>query len=489
MQKQAPSAARLIAMAVFTMSCFGLLLFLWASFGGVIPLKSKQYRIKAQIAESTLLVKEAEVRIAGLNVGRVKKQELRPQGGTLVEMEIADEYAPLPKDTRVLMRQKSLLGQIYIELSPGQKSTGELKDGSTIPAGQVEESVELDEIIRTFNPETRHNIQGWVKELATAIDGRGEDLNTAIGNLRPFATDGAELLSILDEQEPALRGLIRNASIAVGALNQREGEFRRLIVNANGFFDALASRDEALADTIQVFPTFLEESRLSVARLERFATDTRPLVRDLIPVAIELRPALADLGALSPDLKRLFRSLDPLITESKDTLPEAARFLRGARPVFGALHVYLPQLNPILSYLNFYQEQVADFIMNGAGSLSATLPGLPGEGPRHYLRQMSVINSRGVGLMQTRPEYDRGNAYGAPNAYKRARLVGGIVESWDCKPVAGGKSKADATAGSPPCWVAPPSLYDGLRFPRLKKNVAPVKPPPKDNAGTRPAAP
>jgi hypothetical protein len=37
--------------------------------------------------------------------------------------------------------------------------------------------------------------------------------------------------------------------------------------------------------------------------------------------------------------------------------------------------------------------------------------------------------------------------------------------------------------------VQPPSLYNGLRFPRLKKNVAPVKPPPKDNAGTRPAAP
>ena len=80
--------------------------------------------------------------------------------------------------------------------------------------------------------------------------------------------------------------------------------------------------------------------------------------------------------------------------------------------MFEGLHAYLPELNPILSFANFQQSQLSDFIMNGAGSLSATLPPInSSEGPRHYLRQFGAINARGLGLASKRPEYERGNAY------------------------------------------------------------------------------
>ena len=136
-----------------------------------------------------------------------------------------------------------------------------------------------------------------------------------------------------------------------------------------------------------IFPTFLRESRATFGRLKTFANDTRPLVRDLQPVMTELRPTLRDVGGLAPDLENLFRDLGPLIDEAPDTLPSAARFIRGAEPVFAALSPYLREFNPILSYLNFQQEQVADFITNGGGSFSSVLPPLnASEGPRHYLR-------------------------------------------------------------------------------------------------------
>ena len=485
MQKVAPSFRRLFAMIAFAVSCGGLLLFLWLAFGGPTPLSPQGYRVKAQFDEATLLVQEAEVRISGLNVGRVKSKELGTGTRTLVELEIDPEFAPLPRDTRALLRQKSLLGQIYVELSPGDKSSGILRDGDTIANSRVEESVELDEIVRTFDRPTRRNFQSWVEELSTAISrGRGQQLNDAIGNLPKFVANGSDLLRILDEQEPAVRGLVRNAGSVQGELNRRYGELRRLVVNANGFFSAVASRDDALADTIRVLPTFLDESRLTLARLERFANETRPLVRDLIPVAIELRPTVHNVGRLAPDLKQLFQDLDPLIDESKETLPEAARFLRGAEPLFEALHVYLPELNPILSFLNFEQQQVADFLSNGGFALNASVPGLPGEGKRHYLRQFSITNSRALGIQRTRPEYDRGNAYPAPNYLKRARLTGGIQESFDCKPTNG--PKPEATNGSPPCFVQPESLWDGKQFPRLRRGDGALRRPPQGNDGRRP---
>ncbi len=485
MQKVAPSFRRLAAMGLFALSCFGLLLFLWVSFGGSTPLAAKGYRFQARFDEATLLVQEAEVRISGLNVGRVKTRELGPNKTTIVTMELEKEYAPIPRDTTALLRQKSLLGQIYVELSPGDPSKGMLREGEMLEQSRIVESVELDEIIRTFDRPTRRNFQSWVQELSVAVsEGRGEQLNDAIGNLPKFAANGADVLEVLDDQEAAVHGLIRNAGTVQGELNRRYGEVTELVRNANGFFSAVASRDDALAATISILPVFLDESRLTVARLERFATDTRPLVRDLIPVAIQLRPTLHNVGRLAPDLQELFENLDPLIDESEDTLPEASRFLRGAEPVFEALHVYLPELTPIISFFNYQQQQVADFISNGGFALNATVPGLPGEGPRHYLRQFSITNSRSLGIQQTRPDYDRGNAYPAPNYLKRARLLG-IPEAWDCNPAGG--VKPQPTNGQPPCFVQPAQLWDGRQFPHLERGDGRLREPPPGNTGTRPA--
>jgi hypothetical protein len=202
-------------------------------------------------------------------------------------------------------------------------------------------------------------------------------------------------------------------------------------------------------------------------------------------VAVKLRPTVADLGDLAPDLKDLFQNLDPLIDESDNTLPEAAKFLRGAEPLLEALHVYLPQLNPILSFLNYQQQQVADFFMNGSSSLSASLGHLPGEGPRHYLRQYTFINSRSSGISTSRADYDRGNAYPAPNWYKRKRAFG-IGESWDCKYNNPPGEQKEPKNNYPPCYVQPPMTWDGKRFPHLEQGGE-VKPPPQGLDGNKPA--
>ena len=124
MQKQAPSLGRILAMVIFAMSCFGLLLYLWLAFGGPVPLKPQSYRVEAAFPEAATLAQEADVRIAGVSVGRVKTKELNDEDGTIkpntiVEFEIKDEYAPIPANTQAMLRQKTLLGETYVELTPG----------------------------------------------------------------------------------------------------------------------------------------------------------------------------------------------------------------------------------------------------------------------------------------------------------------------------------------------------------------------------------
>ncbi len=123
MQKAAPSFGRIALMVAFALSCFGLLLFLWLAFGGPVPLKPKGYRVNASFAQASQLATEADVRISGVPVGKVKAIEPDAKTGRAdVTMELQSRYAPLPSDARAILRQKTLLGETYVELTPGSAS-------------------------------------------------------------------------------------------------------------------------------------------------------------------------------------------------------------------------------------------------------------------------------------------------------------------------------------------------------------------------------
>src|SRR6185295_2083299 len=318
------------------------------------------------------------------------------------------------------------------------------------------------------------------------------DFNDSLGNAAPFFTGGADLLRPLAEQEVALRRVFRDTGRVFNAVSREDHQLRGLITNGDATFGALASRNRALSDTFQVFPTFLRETRATVRRLEAFAQNTDPLVRDLQGPAQDLAPTLRDLGALSPDLEHLFNSIHPLVQASETGVPAATRFLRGAEPVLEATHVFMPELNPILSYLGFSQVQLAQFITVGGAALAGNGEGgyQRSTGVEHYLPQIAIIDGRSFGRRTSRPVWDRGNSYVAPNAYDRAVPLGAI-EAFDCKPAGGTRRDASGSGetAAPPCFVAPPFLWGKQKFPRLTRGKAPFVPAPKGRAGTRPATP
>src|SRR3712207_4878795 len=216
MQKAAPSLPRILIMVVFALSCFGLLLFLWLSFGGPVPFKGKGYRFQVPFPEATQLAVEADVRVAGVPVGKVRKKEAEGGAGnkTLATIELDRRYAPRNKDARASLRQKTLLGETYVELTLGTEGAGTLPEGGRLPNRQVKELVELDEILDALDPFTRQAFRTWQQSLAQGVRNRGRDLNDAFGSLPGFIESGGDLLQVLDEQRGALRGLVRNRSEA-----------------------------------------------------------------------------------------------------------------------------------------------------------------------------------------------------------------------------------------------------------------------------------
>jgi hypothetical protein len=249
------------------------------------------------------------------------------------------------------------------------------------------------------------------------------------------------------------------------ALNEQEGALRELIVNSGNTFEATASEQEALADTIEIFPTFLRESQLTLARLEDFSRDTNPLVDDLKPVADDLGPTVRDLGDLSPDLQRVFRDLRPLIRSSRTTLPEAERFVLGAEPLFGGLHTFLPELNPVLSFANFHRGGLADFIQKGGEALNIGIPPSSNEpAPLHMLPQAALIGSNSNDFQVTEQrEFVRGNAYEAPS--RHVHFETGQLPSFSCYNTGG---EQPATEDEPPCVLQGPYGFDGGLYPQVR---------------------
>jgi phospholipid/cholesterol/gamma-HCH transport system substrate-binding protein len=473
---------QMAAMVIFAFSCFGLLLFLWLSFGGPIPLKPQGYRFQVAFPEATTLAEQADVRIAGVSVGKVVHKERDPNGDrTLATIELQRKYAPIHTTAKVMLRQKTLLGETYVALTPGPKHSPRLPDDGRLANQAVDETVELDEVLQIFPKETRDQFRRWQANSAEVIAGRDRDLNDSLGNLGPFSESGADLLTTLDRRREALRDLVKNTGVTFQALTQDEDQLRAFIADTSKWFQATASEKEALAESVRIFPTFLRESRSTLSRLERFAVDTKPLVDDLGPVARDLQPTLRDLGAASPSLQKAFNAIPSLVTASKDGLPAMSRVLRGLEPVLSATGPMLNQLNPLLQWLEAQQAHVSDFI---------AVPGATLNGRRHrtnqnslgsVLPQLITTGSQSM-VTPTRSSDNRGNAYPfgdyAYRYYTRGRDYD-IFPNWDCGPSGGEKKPTEGPTGTPGCVVQGPLAFKGVtqKFPHVEesKPAAPNK--------------
>ena len=150
-----------------------------------------------------------------------------------------------------------------------------------------------------------------MQELAIAIHGRGQELSTAFGELDTTFTRIRQALP--HPGHPAswrCNQLFSNGAVALDAFRGREGQLADLIRNSNNVFQTTAARDRDIEALFRAFPTFEDESRLTLDRLKEFAINTDPLMRQLVPAAEQLSPTLvafANAGAGSEGLLRRLR--------------------------------------------------------------------------------------------------------------------------------------------------------------------------------------
>jgi virulence factor Mce-like protein len=487
MNKQAPSAFRIVTMLAFAASCVGLLIFLWISFGGATPFAPQGYRLNAEFDQAITLATQSDVRISGVSVGKVVSVGLdRRTGLTRAVMEIDNRYAPRPIDTRAILRAKTLLGEAYIELSPGTRTAPKLPDGATLPPGRIAPTVQLDQILSTFDPATRRAFQVWQQQEGIALTGRGENLNAALAELYPFATNVDRVLAVLRNQSLDTTTLLRDTGIVFSALSRSPSQLQGFITNSNKVFAATAAQDVALADTVRAFPAFLVQTRATINRVTQFANTTKPLIDEFQPAAEQLSPALQESVALAPELRSLLVNIGPLTAAAKSGIPALEQFLNYSIPWLVRVKPYLGGLVPVIDYVNSYRREVAAFFANSTATTQATGLNAAQSKALHYLRISNPINPETLTTYQNRLESNRSNPYMAPGGYNNLLSGLDVFASYLCtinaQPTIGPTIPSDlasvvndnyytAQPGGPPCKGQAPlgSLTTGQlqSFPHL----------------------
>src|SRR5215210_6173306 len=299
---------RVLAAALVLLAVVVVAILLFRGDGG--------YRVTAEFVNAGQLVKGNEVRAGGVTVGSVKDIDVTQDGRAKVTLGISDDdYQPLRRGTRVLIKQGSLSGiaNRYVDLQLGPDNGDEIDDGGVIGTDQTATAVELDQIFDLFDERTRTGLQDFFKGSAAMLHGRGKEIRGAVHYLNPAFSTGSRLFKELTRDDALLERFLVDSGTLVNALAERRDDLTGVVRNLNGTFGALGSQQDALAESVERLPPFMRRANTTFVNLRTALNDVDPLVDASKPVAKRLGPFLDQARLFAHDAEPTFRDLSRTI--------------------------------------------------------------------------------------------------------------------------------------------------------------------------------
>ena len=333
------------------------------------------YQLRVELPNGAKLVPGNEVRAGGFRVGSVEEitSVRRRVDGEVrsiaqLNLQLDKEIEPLSVDSSFGVRPRSALGLKYIEVTPG-RAERTFENGATVPlrnAGEI--TPELEDVLSTFQPETRGDSQAALEGFGDAFAGRGTDLNIAIRELNPFVQHLLPVMENLSDPDTELRNLFPALGAAAAEAAPVAAVQARLFGQMADTFAAIGRDPEALRETIEESPPTLavatDSFRVQTPFLARFADVSRelqpgaaelrralPLVNDALQAGI---PAFRQTPELSERTEQLFVALEDL-SENPNTLlalRDLRRAVEGGRPAMEFFAPYQTVCNYLVYFLN-----------------------------------------------------------------------------------------------------------------------------------------
>jgi ABC-type transporter Mla subunit MlaD len=301
------------------------------------------------------------VRVHGVEVGVVTGVKRRESGrGVEVKMKLEKgSDVKLHQDARMALRWRTLLGRnIYVDIDPGSPSAPELK-GGFVPINRTIDQVELDQVLEPLDATGRKSLQTMIREFDAGFSSP-KDFQNAVDAVEPAMRPLSRGVRALRGQQPGtdLPRLIARTSRMMGALARDEVALRGVIDNGNIALGATAAHSADLAATVNTAPAAMRETRTTLARLETTLDILDPLAEKLLPGAAKLdgsaRKAQIALRAATP----LLRDLRPALRDLRPAVTDLGNAARSGAPAFDPLSTVMDRVkNTYIPFLNAKNDE------------------------------------------------------------------------------------------------------------------------------------
>src|SRR4051794_24332176 len=212
------------------------------------------------------------------------------------------------KDASCEIRPQSLIGEYYVDCQPGSSGQA-LPDGGTIPVKQTVSTVPPDLMQNVMRRPYRERFRLILAELGTGLAGRPDDLAQVLKRAAPGLRETSKVLRILGRQNEVIKNFITNSDIVVNELEKKKTDVAAWVKSAGHTAEISATRQAALRAQWQQFPRFLAQLKPTMAQLGALADQQTPLLRQVRQTTPQLKQFFADLGPFSEASRPSIRSL------------------------------------------------------------------------------------------------------------------------------------------------------------------------------------
>ncbi len=322
--------------------------------GWVPVLGRSYYKLKAefQTAQAVTPGQGQAVTVAGAKIGEIESVDLH-QGVATVTMKITPKYARFYRNATLLLRPKTQLQDITVEVNPGTPSAGKLRSGEVIPQSQTAPNVDFDEFLAGLDTETRAYLQELLAGAGEGFKNNGRAFSATLKRFDPAARYGQEIASELERRHANIARAIHNFRLLMEALGGKDKQLAQLVDASNAVFATFAAEEQNWQRTLHLLPGALHKLGRGLGKLGTATSLVGPTLQKLEPFARALAPAQEATRRLANETTPVFKNqIRPF---AREILPVVNKLA----PSTQALGESFPKLTTSFKVLNEFFNELA----------------------------------------------------------------------------------------------------------------------------------
>ena len=408
---------RTTIVAMFFALCAVVFGFLWLSAGGKIPLISEAgYRVDVTLPDVDNLVFQSDIRMAGVNVGKIEKIDIEGREAR-VTLELDSDAAPLHDGATITVRNKTLIEETYLDVVDGKGE--KIAGGQELPAGSGKPSVQLSDVLTSLDEPTRKNLASLLQSSGVVTKDSRQDVDDVLQGLGDLGRDGGGALEALADQSEDLAEVTKSSTTVLNSLDTQQGRIVQLARDSDALTETVASNKTDIESLMRELPSFMDTTTEASTELNRLADPLGAVARNLEAGSGDLGAALEELPATTRDLRALLPSLNRTLTRAPSTLTRVPKFSKAAQPMIGSLETDLADLNPMLAYLKPYGRDIVSHSTNFAEFAGGS------DANGNIARVFAVVGANSANLPVEMSPLAKYNPYPAPGSHNAPKDFSG----------------------------------------------------------------